>query len=203
MPKVKLFLYKARDANIVAILRRGTQRDEWQLIRWDVETDTFTEGQWLRHKHMNGAYAAISPCGTYFTYHYEVFHPSFESHGVVSRLPMFTALYHTPNFGSCWDSVGFFPDGSVYLSDTEHWKQVYTTNPEPELVVSPITKIRKDTVETLEHSGFISSETWTDYRGREIRVTESMLFANDVVILNTQSNMFKEVKSVTVTVKVL
>ena len=38
MPEPKIFLYKAAAANTVGILRRGTRRDEWELIQWDVDT---------------------------------------------------------------------------------------------------------------------------------------------------------------------
>ena len=67
----KLFLYKARDANVVAILRRSKKRYEWQLIKWiiDEENDKFEMGQWLVGKMIHPRYSSISPDGKYFWYH--------------------------------------------------------------------------------------------------------------------------------------
>ena len=123
MSAPKLFLYKAAAANIVAILRRG-HRNEWELIRWDLDTDTFTRGQWLRRKSMTGSQAAISPNGVYFGYRYDIFSHADEScHGVISRLPYFSAIFFNEQFPGRWDSVRFGLDGSALIAHNKDWIQ--------------------------------------------------------------------------------
>ena len=89
----KLFLYKAKDANIIAILRRGAKRKEWQLILWNIENDIFQEGQWLMNKMIHPRYCSISPNGKYFFYHYWN-HGQYSEDAVYSKLPNFTAEYY-------------------------------------------------------------------------------------------------------------
>lgn len=179
MPTPKLYLYKARDANTVAILRRGFQRDEWELIKWDVDTDTFTEGQWLTHKHMNGKYAAISPNGKYFAYIYNEYTKNiYSTKAVISHLPNFTAIYYTDKFPGHWDTVGFNADNSVYLQD-------YGWEPK-----TSDEELKTSSVREFVPSGFIASEVWIDSRGRSITTDRGMLLANGSCIYNTTTHMF-------------
>ncbi len=180
MPTPKLYLYKARDAPIVAILRRGLQRDEWELIKWDLETDTFTEGQWLTHKQMNGKYCAISPNGQYFAYHYsEYTKKNYSAKGVVSKLPNFTAIYYTDQFPGNWDTVGFNTDNSVCVAPEKGWE---LKTPDAELKTNPD--------QNFVPNGYISSEVWIDPRGRSITTDRGMLLANNQCIYNTMKHMF-------------
>lgn len=180
MPTPKLYLYKARDAPIVAILRRGLQRDEWELIKWDLDTDTFTEGQWLTHKQMNGKYCAISPNGNYFSYIYNEYTKNvYSTSGVISKLPNFTAIYYTDRFPGYWDTVGFNTDNSVWVSPEQGW-QLKTTD------VDIQTGPEKNYVD----SGYISSEVWIDPRGRSITTEKGKLVANGHCIYDTTNHMF-------------
>lgn len=101
----KLFLYKAKDANIVAILRRGgKKRREWQLIKWDIDTDNFQMGQWL-NKMVFPMYSSISPDGKYFSYVYDY------DQSVFSKLPNFTAEYYSRSSSLMWYDFNFSVDG--------------------------------------------------------------------------------------------
>lgn len=101
----KLFLYKAKDANVVAILRRGEKkRREWQLIKWDIDTDNFNMGQWLT-KMVFPMYSSISPDGNYFSYVYDY------NEAVFSKLPNFTAEYYSGNSSLMWYDFNFSTDG--------------------------------------------------------------------------------------------
>ena len=180
MPTPKLFLYKARDANIVAILRRGLQRDEWELIKWDLDTDTFTEGQWLTHKQMNGKYCAISPNGNYFAYSYtEYTKKVYSARGVISRLPNFTAIYYTDQFPGYWTKMGFTTDNSVFVPAEHGWER---KTEDLELTTTP--------VQEFVDSGYISTEVWIDSKGRSITTDRGMLLANETCIYNTTTHMF-------------
>jgi hypothetical protein len=180
MPIPKLYLYKARDVPIVAILRRGLQRDEWELIKWDLETDTFTEGQWITHKQMNGRYCAISPNGNYFAYIYNEYTKSiYSARGVISRIPNFTAIYYTDRFPGYWDKVGFNTDNSVCVSPEKGWQ-----------LKTPDSEIQTSSVKDYVPSGYISSEVWIDPRGRSITTEKGVVIANGVPIYDTTHHMF-------------
>jgi hypothetical protein len=180
MPTPKLYLYKARDAPIVAILRRGLQRDEWELIKWDLETDIFTEGQWLTHKQMNGRLCAISPNGQYFAYIYNEYTKQvYSTKGVISKLPNFTAIYYTDNFPGYWDTVGFNTDNSVCIADEKRWQ---LKTPNSGLTTSPM--------KAYVPSGFIDSEVWIDPRGRSITTERGKLLVNGSCMYDTSTHLF-------------
>ena len=182
MPSPKLYLYKARDINIVAILRRGLQRDEWELIKWDLDTDTFTEGQWLTHKQMNGKYCAISPNGKYFAYHYHEYYgknASYSARAAISQLPNFTAIYYTDRFPGYWDSVGFNTDNSVCVAPEKGW-QLKTEDLD----------LKTNPLQEFVPNGYIASEVWIDPKGRSITTEQGMILANGTCIYNTINHMF-------------
>jgi hypothetical protein len=202
MPHPKLFLYKADCANIVAILRRGSHRDEWELIQWDMNTDTFTEGQWLKHKSINGKYAAISPDGRYFAYHYDIYptvngKQTFDSHGVVSRLPNFTALYFKDNFGGNWSSLGFDANGGIVYSGMKGNERLEKKGEE----TIPLVDWRGA---VLAPSGYIKEESlvsnskdpFLDCNGRIITVDGAKILANNDVIYDTTNHVFVERKPI-------
>jgi hypothetical protein len=174
----KLFLYKATKANTVAILRRGSSSEQnWELIRWDLDTDTFTEGQWLLKKQMNGKYAAISPCGRFFAYHYTIYGAENSAcHGVVSALPNFTALYFNENHTGNWEAVRFTENSEisgppmVKKGDVEVGQVGYTKDSAP--------------------SGYIEGSSWTDTKGRVITTNEGKLLADGVVLYDTTDHAF-------------
>lgn len=182
MTTPKLFLYKAAEANTAVILRRGDKRDSWEIIRWDLDTDTFTEGQWLMKKQMNGKYAAISPCGRFFAYHYEISGfvkgvQDYQCHSVVSSVPNFTALYFDDKTLGNWGILGFTEKGEI---------------------VSSGQMVKKGSVElpfaergsSLAPSGYVSSAEWTDPRGRVITLDEGKLFADGTLLYDTTDHMF-------------
>lgn len=184
----KLYLYKAQNANIVAILRRGSTRTEWELIRWDLDTDTFTEGQWLMKKVMNGKYCSLSPNGLYFAYHYDEYKDNgttFESHGVVSKLPNFTALYHKANFGGNWATLTFTEDNAIVYGSM-------STEPMEKKGDIELPFADWETAKRA-NSGYIDFEkepVWQDPKGRSIRVDGAKLIVDNHVLYDTSDHMF-------------
>ncbi len=173
----KLFLYKAAQANVVAILRRGPDRETWELIRWDLDTDTFTEGQWLLKKQMNGKYAAISPCGRYFAYHYNIYtKESSACHGVISALPNFTALYFNEDHFGNWESIRFTEKGEI--------------NGPPMVKKGNVELSFVDHKKPIISSGFIAEAAWTDLKGRVITTVDGKLFADGVLHYDTTEHAF-------------
>ncbi len=185
----KLFLYKAAQANVVAILRSGPDRETWELIRWDLDTDTFTEGQWLLKKYMKGNNAAISPCGRYFAYHYDVYgyvkgKQNWACHGVVSALPNFTALYFNEKHLGNWEDIRFTQKGEingppmVKKGNVEIPFVHHTTPVIPSGYVSGYT------------AGFIAETNWTDPKGRVITTVDGKLLADGAVLYDTTDHVF-------------
>jgi len=180
LPKMppKLFLYKAAKANVVGILRReSSSKENWELIRWDLDTDTFTEGQWLMNKQMNGKYAAISPCGRFFAYHYNIYmKEDWACHGVVSSLPNFTALYFNEEHRGNWESIRFTEKGEIHSP--------------------PMVKKGDVELSFVHHStpvissGFIGEASWTDPKGRVITTEDGKLLADGVVLYDTTEHVF-------------
>lgn len=196
MPIPKLFLYKAENANTVAILRRGNHRDEWELSKWDMNTDTFIAGQWLRHKIMNGKHASISPDGQYFAYHYDVYldprtpNQHFNSHGVVSRLPNFTALYFKDNFGGNWAKFGFDMNGGIIYSGMSGTDTLEKKGTEDiplvnwQAVKAPSGYIKE------ERLCVDAKEPFVDSKGRVITTQDGKLLVNNIVMYDTTNHEF-------------
>lgn len=98
----------------MAILRRDSYKNNWELIKWELESDTFTRGQWLTKVIMNGSYGAISTNGKYFTYEYTSLRPEeqWKQYNIVSTIPYFTAAPNEENVVFMKDNTGFVKDGT-------------------------------------------------------------------------------------------
>jgi hypothetical protein len=183
MPATKLFLYKARDANVVVILRRGNSRSLWEMIRWDIETDTFTRGQWLTvPAYMNGAYCAVSPDGQHFAYWYTEFEQPFTTHAVISEVPYFTALLYTKEHAGMWDTLAFNAQGQPMHSRAG---RLVKRNP---------TKLKPAAWEKGVDSGYRAD--FMDFRGRHITTDKGRLLAGGQLLYDTTDHAFKQLKYV-------
>ncbi len=172
MPNPKLFLYKARDAPVVAILRRDVYKHNWELIHWNLETDVFTRGQWLTKAVMNGKYGAISPNGKYFAYSYSSIRDHWKSYAVVSELPYFSA-----SFISHSGSIRFNQEGNIlakrFLKKRACDFEIATDS-------DPI------------DGGFV--ETFTDGRDRVITTEMGAVKADGVVLYDTTDHVFQAIE---------
>lgn len=182
MPIPKLYLFKAAEAKTIVILRRGEAKESWEMIRWDLDTDTFTEGQWLLKKTINPAYCAISPCGRFFAYHYDIYgyvkgKQAYESHNVVSAVPNFTALYFDGAALGHWDRLGFTASGEIISS------RPMVKKGDVELPFAPAAA-------SLAHSGYISTSEWMDPKGRAITTQDGKLLADGSVLYDTTGHVF-------------
>lgn len=214
---VKLHLYKARDANIVVILRVH-KKTEWEMIRWDLDTDTFTEGQWLRNKHLDPKSAAISPNGEYFVYGYDVYGKGWDSVAVASKVPYFTAEYFQEYTGGRihfpykhFDVHGRLVDtGTTKLFQSpnepfEILEQYQLRNPNTKLEkvndftlaeIKPKTSNQKyyikSTIERID-SGY-THQSFTDPKGRMITTDEGKIFSNGELLYDTTEHIFRNVE---------
>jgi hypothetical protein len=213
MPTVKLFLHKARDAPIAVLLRRCNKQKDWEMIRWNMETDTFTEGQWLMGKHMNGRYCQVSADGKYFAYHYDLYGKSNQNpagtwacHGAVSLVPNFTALYFCPNHAGNWEKIEFSEAGEVVFKDMEKKSDtapplIPWTKGIPLIPSSYIDVNNEDFVEKMKsyriwnkamesERSFPEKVDWKDSRGRVITTDGGKLLADGKVIYDCSDHTF-------------
>jgi len=120
-----LFVIFARETHQAVIFRHGPHI--WtQIVLWDTDADTFTEGQWFKGT-IYTKRCDVSPDASKMIYfaakHYKRFNPDAaikHNWTAISRPPYLTAL-------AMWDDSedqgggGYFEnDNSVYLARTEH-----------------------------------------------------------------------------------
>lgn len=186
---MKLHLYKASQANKAVILRQGKQRKEWELILWDLDTDTFTEGQWLMNKMIDAKTAAISPNGLYFAYGYDTYggEDGWQSVGVASKLPNFTAEYFSGYTGGrIWYSPHFDINGKLVQSS------YVKKNAATALETITWDELGRDKSKFAD-SGY-KGDSFTDPKGRVIKAVEGKLFADEELLYDTTNHVFHQVQ---------
>jgi hypothetical protein len=110
----RIHLILARKAPVAAVFRRGPSK-QVALLRWSLDTDTVTLGQWLKGR-IYARRADLSPDGRHLIYFAATHRPS-DPHGgswtAVSRMPYLTAL-HLYGWGHCWNGGGLFVNNRDY-----------------------------------------------------------------------------------------
>jgi hypothetical protein len=105
----------ARDAPVVAVLRRGPS--DWSHVgRWDVDALTYESGAWL-HGTLYPQRCDLSPDGRwlcYFALKAGGRWSAGSTYVVVSRLPWLTAL-------AAWGTNGTWTRGLHFVSDRDSW----------------------------------------------------------------------------------
>jgi hypothetical protein len=86
----RLFLYVARDVPVCAILCRGNRKKEFEWIKWNMMTDTFTKEQWLVSKMTVPTLCSIQPDGERIGY---IYYNDNVSYIVKSKFPNMTEEY--------------------------------------------------------------------------------------------------------------
>jgi len=100
----KIFIFVSQTNIALIIVKKGKS---YQLIKWDIATDTFTEGQWLRYKKLAIKCCAISPDGKYFGWVYNMYGKNFSTHAGISMIPNFSADLYSGMMCGCWDCITF------------------------------------------------------------------------------------------------
>lgn len=108
----RLYAILARSARTGVIFRRGPSRLV-QLIRWDLRTDTFEHGQWLKGR-VYERRCDLSPSGELLVYFAATNRPPYGSWTAISKPPFFTALTIWPK-GDAWGGGGVFEDENKLL----------------------------------------------------------------------------------------
>lgn len=113
-PKARLYVLLARGSSRAVIFRRGPS-SQVQLIKWNLDDDSFEFGQWLKGR-IYERRCDLSPDGELLVYFAADFRRSIGSWTAVSRPPFLTALALWPK-GDCWGGGGqFFSDTCLMLN---------------------------------------------------------------------------------------
>lgn len=105
----------AQDKPVGVVIAAYTARLS-QVFHWDLETDTFTPGQFLKAR----AYVlSISPDGKYFGYYVHAFHKRQQIYACIAKVAHFSALGFFPYF--LWDMpiIHFLDNGDIFVVNKE------------------------------------------------------------------------------------
>jgi hypothetical protein len=185
---IRLFLYKAEHAPICILLRKETKQKKqyWQMIHWNLETNTFTPGQWLCNKQMIPHFH-LSQDGQYCTYMYNQYQCVDDAHWCVSKVPYFTAIYYAKACGR--------RDWCGFIKGTN---QAYTSCSDPILTRQqtdlpfPYT-LHKD-IKSPPHanSGYIKDNSFV-YEQKTIRIDGAFVYVDDEVVYDATENTFENI----------
>ncbi len=103
--KGRLFVVIARKSPVAVVFRRGPSK-RVLLVRWDLNTDEFLEGQWLNGR-IYERRCDLSPSGERLIYFAANHRKPYFSWTAVSRPPFLTALALWPK-GDAWGGGGLF-----------------------------------------------------------------------------------------------
>jgi hypothetical protein len=104
-PSTRLWVLLARKTPIAAIFRRGPTR-QVQLIKWNLNDDSFEEGQWFKGR-VYERRCDLSPSGTLLIYFAATYKEPLRSWTAVTKLPWFTSVALWPK-GDGWNGGGYF-----------------------------------------------------------------------------------------------
>ncbi|NKB29183.1 MAG: hypothetical protein GKR99_17155 [Rhodobacteraceae bacterium] len=115
-PLIRLHLFFATQNDRAVILRQGPSKT-FRLILWHRDTDTFEDGQWLKHK-VYAERCDLSPDGQHFIFfalNGDWSGEAMGSYTALSRPPYFTALSLFPE-GDTWGGGGRFLSNRHYVA---------------------------------------------------------------------------------------
>jgi hypothetical protein len=109
----RIWIFFASDAPVGIILKRGPT--DWvQLVKWDVVTDQFEPGQWMKAR-VNGHWFDVSPDGNLIVYWARANSArELQTWTAVSKPPYFTAL-------ALWPWYGTYAGGGFFETSTRLW----------------------------------------------------------------------------------
>src|SRR6266516_3104571 len=124
-PATSIFCLLARKAKTGILFRRGPS-SHTQLIKWNLEKDTFEERQLFKGR-IYERRCDLSPNGTLLIYFAATYKEPLRSWTAVSKPPWFTALALWPK-GDGWNGGGFFVDS--YAIHLNHFRDEAAPHPD-------------------------------------------------------------------------
>ena len=126
MATARLYAILARKAPVAVIFRRGPSK-QVALVRWELDRDRFTVGQWLKAR-IYERRCDLSPSGDRLAYFAASWKGPHQSWTAVSRPPWLTALALWPK-GDAWGGGALFASENVI--ELNHWPSQLTVAGRP------------------------------------------------------------------------
>jgi hypothetical protein len=104
-PSTSMFVLLARKAPVGVLIRRGPS-SQTQFIKWNLQNDTFEQGQWFKGR-VYERRCDLSPLGTLLIYFAATYKKPLYSWTAVSKPPWFSAIALWPK-GDGWNGGGMF-----------------------------------------------------------------------------------------------
>jgi len=204
-----LFVFVSSQAPIAVLLRKEkvpVNKENWQMIKWNLETHQFTEGQWLLKKKLDLSACSISPDGTKFGWMYHQYHLNWKTHAGVSPVPYFTAILYSDKAINGSDKMRFDDHGSILDYGGFHFEQ---TNVKPKdetrtrfkACPCPVRKIKCKSPSTLQNvKGCVQPARFTiqtkcrNMQKEAVEVRGHCLFVNGQLLYDATHNVFRPVK---------
>jgi hypothetical protein len=108
----RIYVIKSSASPVAAVFRRGPSK-QVQVLKWDMETDVFTPGQWFKGR-IYERRCDVSPDGQHLIYFAAKYKLPLYSWTAVSKLPYLTALALFPK-GDGWGGGGLFKTNQQIL----------------------------------------------------------------------------------------
>ena len=109
----RLYCLLSRGSSQGVVFRRSPS-NHVLLIKWNLSTDSFQPGQWLKAR-VYERRCDLSPDGTLLVYFAADSRRSIGSWTAISRPPFFTAIALWPKGGNCWGGGGLFASDTRLL----------------------------------------------------------------------------------------
>ena len=172
----KLFVFVAENAPIAVVIRKekSGSAECYEVIKWDMTTNEFVEGQWLMNKQLYIKGCAISPDGQLFGWVYNQYWVNAKAYAGVSRIPYFTADLFGTSAGR-WFGVEFDEDSNPLASEFNFEQRTECHIPLSEKPARP--------------SG-LQPETFTTKDGSTIVLDQYKIICDGVEIYDATENKF-------------
>jgi hypothetical protein len=181
MSSQKLYVFVAEESHNAAIIRKEKIKGQprYQIIKWDMITNKFTEGQWLLNKQLFIKGCSISPNGELFGWQYNRFWTNEDTHAGISIIPNFTAELYGRGCGR-YNTV-VFDYNSHPISRPFNFEKKGTLD---------ITLSDVDEKYTKCAPNGLQPQTFNTKYGNIVRVDGYKLIVDDVIVYDAEHNIF-------------
>jgi hypothetical protein len=154
MNAARVWVLLARAAPVGVVFRRGPAK-QVQLIKWNLDNDTFKCGQWLKAK-VDLSLSDLSPNGKLLVYFAMRYCSRIPSWTAISKPPYFTALAFLPVAKINGGGGQFLSNGTIQLNHSSNAKVAIGRRLGSLTVVGDITfSKRPQSLDMLERDGWI------------------------------------------------
>ena len=159
MAATRLYVIVAREAPVAVVFRRGPSK-QVELLRWDLETDAVSPGQWLKGR-IYERRCDLSPSGELLVYFASKQETKLRTWTAISRPPFLTALAMWPK-GDAWGGGGLFRSSRELLLNHRAGEMALAEDfRKPPLRVSPLGERPGWGEDEPIHSARLSRGGWT------------------------------------------